>query len=315
MAVYKVPQDVEADDKLLGPFSFRQFVYLMIVGGCVLLAWFLSGIFIGFAFIPVPFILFFGALALPIKKDQPMETYLAAVVSFNLKPRKRLWIPDGRESIVEITVPKKVEVQRIKDLSQEEARKRLGYLADVVDSGGWAVKGVGVGTSLNDTVYADAVNTEDILDPDTTIASNIDNLMAANDQKYRDDIINNMRNGFGQTFSGAKIENIRASGDGLVEAPTIDKSLHSKKEDVTPVDTSTTEESSVVVQPVYIETVQQETSANGAVKEEVVREEVSPAILNLVKNSDDLTVETIAREANRLEQKEKEEEDVYISLR
>ena len=33
MAQYKVPQDVEADDKLIGPFSFRQFVYLLIAGG------------------------------------------------------------------------------------------------------------------------------------------------------------------------------------------------------------------------------------------------------------------------------------------
>ena len=28
MAQYKVPQDVEAEDKLIGPFSFRQFIYL-----------------------------------------------------------------------------------------------------------------------------------------------------------------------------------------------------------------------------------------------------------------------------------------------
>ena len=38
MAQYKVPQDVEADDKLLGPFNFRQFVYLMISGGLIALA-------------------------------------------------------------------------------------------------------------------------------------------------------------------------------------------------------------------------------------------------------------------------------------
>ena len=38
MAQYKVPQDVEADDKLIGPFSFRQFVYLLIAGGLVALA-------------------------------------------------------------------------------------------------------------------------------------------------------------------------------------------------------------------------------------------------------------------------------------
>ena len=30
MSVYKVPQDVEAEDKLLGPFSFKQFIFLMI---------------------------------------------------------------------------------------------------------------------------------------------------------------------------------------------------------------------------------------------------------------------------------------------
>ena len=38
MAQYKVPQDVEADDKLLGPFSFRQFVYLLVAGGLIALA-------------------------------------------------------------------------------------------------------------------------------------------------------------------------------------------------------------------------------------------------------------------------------------
>lgn len=38
MAQYKVPQDVEADDKLLGPFSFRQFIYLLIAGGMIALA-------------------------------------------------------------------------------------------------------------------------------------------------------------------------------------------------------------------------------------------------------------------------------------
>ena len=72
MATYKVPQDVEADDKLLGPFTFRQFVYLMIVLGMVMVAWALFQIFPLLAILPVPFMIFFGALALPLKKDQPM---------------------------------------------------------------------------------------------------------------------------------------------------------------------------------------------------------------------------------------------------
>ena len=42
MAVYKVPQDVEADDKLIGPFGFRQFIYLLMVAGLIALAWALA---------------------------------------------------------------------------------------------------------------------------------------------------------------------------------------------------------------------------------------------------------------------------------
>ena len=87
MATYKVPQDVEADDKLIGPFSFRQFIYLIIVAMAGALAWGLAQLFIGLAIIPLPVIVFFGALALPLRKDQPMEIYMAAIVSFYLKPR------------------------------------------------------------------------------------------------------------------------------------------------------------------------------------------------------------------------------------
>ena len=86
MASYKVPQDVEADDKLLGPFTFRQFIYLMIVFGMIVLAVALFQVFPLLAIIPIPIALFFIILALPIKKDQPMETYLAALLSFYIKP-------------------------------------------------------------------------------------------------------------------------------------------------------------------------------------------------------------------------------------
>ncbi len=63
MATYKVPQDVEADDKLLGPFSFRQFVYLIIVAASIGIAWILAQIFIGLIIIPMPFIIFFWRLS------------------------------------------------------------------------------------------------------------------------------------------------------------------------------------------------------------------------------------------------------------
>ena len=93
MAQYKVPQDVEADDKLIGPFSFRQFVYLLIAAGLIAVAVALFQVFPVLAILPVLPALFLAILALPLKKDQPMETYVAALLSYYLKPRTKIWRP------------------------------------------------------------------------------------------------------------------------------------------------------------------------------------------------------------------------------
>ncbi len=162
MAQYKVPQDVEADDKLLGPFTFRQFIYLIIAAGMIALSVALFQVFPLLVILPVPIILFFGALALPLKKDQPMETYLAAVVSFYLKPRNRFWEAGQPESTIQITAPKKVEVTRTKDLSQEEASHRLSFLAEIVDSEGHAIKGTT--GPIRDEVVAEASATPDMFE-------------------------------------------------------------------------------------------------------------------------------------------------------
>ena len=163
MAQYKVPQDVEADDKLIGPFSFRQFVYLLIAAGLIALTVGLFQLFPLLAIIPILPALFFVVLALPLKKDQPMETYLAAIVSYYLKPRTRLWTPGQKESTILITAPKIVEDVRTRDLSQEEATHRLSFLADIVDSEGYAIKGAS-NSSMREDLVAEANATSDMFE-------------------------------------------------------------------------------------------------------------------------------------------------------
>ena len=182
MAVYKVPQDVEADDKLIGPFSFRQFVYLIVVVLAGAMAWGLAQIFIGLAIIPLPIILLFGALALPLRKDQPMEIYLAAIVSFYVKPRKRLWDPDGIESTIQISAPKTVDAIQTKNLTQEDADQRFSYLANLVDSQGWAIRGAEAGmaqsTPLNTEAFLEAQGVQDVLDDSNNVGKSFDTMMA-----------------------------------------------------------------------------------------------------------------------------------------
>jgi len=164
MAQYKVPQDVEADDKLIGPFSFRQFIYIMIAFGLAVACFFLWQIFPLLIIIPIPIIVLLGILALPIKKDQPMETYLSAVVDFYTKPQKRYWMPGQVENSITITAPKKAEADRTKGLSQEEVSRRLSFLSDVVDTEGRSIHN----SNLRDDVAAEADAATDIFETSET---------------------------------------------------------------------------------------------------------------------------------------------------
>ena len=190
MAQYKVPQDVEADDKLLGPFSFRQFVYLLICGGLIALGVGLFQIFPVLAIIPLPFVLFFAALALPLKKDQPMETYLAAIVSYYLKPHTRLWTPGQRDSTIEITVPKKVEESRARDITGEEATHRLSFLANIVDTEGYAIKDATM-TPVREELLVEANTATDMFE--TAHFNNLETTIARDENERHAEVVKEMR--------------------------------------------------------------------------------------------------------------------------
>ena len=190
MATYKVPQDVEAEDRLLGPFTFRQFVYLLIAAIAGALAAALFQIFPLLALLPAPVIFFFLVLALPLKKDQPMETFLAAIVSFYMKPNKRFWRPGQGETTIQITAPKIVEKSRTRDLSEEEASHRLSFLSNLIDSEGYAIRG-NHNTNFTENFIADATDVNDFMDDSQN--QNLINLMQKEKVARHAEIINQMK--------------------------------------------------------------------------------------------------------------------------
>lgn len=305
MSVYKVPQDVEAEDKLLGPFSFRQFVFLIIAVIGIAIAYGLSTILLPLAIIPVPIILFFGALALPLKKDQPMEVYLAAVISFMLKPKKRLWQPDGIERLVEVIAPKVEEKNYGNNYDQAEVQRRLSYLANLVDSQGWSIRGV---NNPNSSMRADLFNegqaANDILDENSTTAQNINHLINQSDVRRRQEVIQKMQTG--QSATPPPVQPPQPSQpDNPAPAtplqmnpyPTMRQSI------LNPISRQSATSTSTPIQT------QPTTTPQSSVNE------VSPAIIELANNHD-LSIETIAREANRIQQENKlSDEEVVISLR
>jgi hypothetical protein len=140
MSQYKVPQDVEAEDKLLGPLTLKQFIYAIVT---ILLGYvaFLLGKTNILLMLPfVPPIALFGFMAAPFTRDQPTDVYLGARLRFLFKPRKRVWDQSGMEELVKITVPKKLVHQYTNNLNAGEVRSRLEILASTIDSRGWATK-------------------------------------------------------------------------------------------------------------------------------------------------------------------------------
>ena len=300
MSVYKVPQDVEAEDKLLGPFSFRQFVFLIIAVIGIAIAYGLSTILLPLAIIPVPIILFFGALALPLQKDQPMEVYLAAVISFMLKPKKRLWQPDGIERLVEVIAPKVEEKTYGNNYDQAEVQRRLSYLANLVDSQGWSIRGV---NNPNSSMRADLFNegqaANDILDENSATAQNINHLINQSDVRRRQEVIQKMQTGQSATpppMQSSQPDNpTPTTSIQMNPYPTMRQSV------LNPVSERPAASAPTQTRP----TTTPQTSVN----------EVPPAIIELANNRD-LSIETIAREANRIQQENKlSDEEVVISLR
>lgn len=317
MASYKVAQDVEADDKLIGPFSFRQFIYLIIVAMSGAIAWGLWQLFPPLAVLPLPIIIFFGALALPLRKDQPMETYLAAILSFYLKPKKRMWQPDGVQSLVEITSPKNLEENRTKGLTENEAERRLSYLAAIADTQGWSIRNASMPTnnsSMVSDVYNEASSAPDLLDEMGGVARSLDTMISRADAERRQHMIEQMHAPTAPQPSTPAATPIPSSADPHLEFNPYPNSM--RQTVVSPISEQLSTNSKpaprsqqTTTQPIPDHTtVTQSKSTSETV--------VSPDIINLANNSHHLSIETLAHEAKRIEKRNKlDDGEVVISLR
>lgn len=133
---YKVPQNVDIEDKVIAGLTLRQFMFLMVAGGLVLMLRYVLVGSIGFLFIPVAIIVggFGVALAFVKINDRPFEIFLVSAARTLLKPNKRVWAKDVEIEAPHPEVKKAAEVQKKRSLG--EAKSDLERLATIVDSGG-----------------------------------------------------------------------------------------------------------------------------------------------------------------------------------
>lgn len=311
MAVYKVIQDIEAEDKLLGPLSLKGFVYAAISAVSIFIS-----VRIGISGAPslikgviilmcVPPALLFGVLASPLGREQPTEVWLLSRVRFMLKARIRKWDQSGTKQLVTITAPKKIQQQLTKNFSKMEVSSRLQALANTLDSRGWAIKNQAL--NVDPTILAQEVEENN---DRLASATNLTQVAPEIDIKPEDDILDEQNNEKAQNMEfkmreaeeqrkaqlQAQLEAARAAAQEAVRtapkappapAPKVDTSVNDEQQLLEHIHQ---EQNELRLHPPKI--------IKGATRDEVMTEAAPNAKLELANFGEDISVATIARMAN-----------------
>lgn len=334
MATYKVIQDIEAEDTIIGWMTPRQAIYaaIVIVSGFI---WFMmaaNGLWwLGLIFLP--HIILFTVLAGPFVHDQPSEVWLLAKIQFFLKPRRRIWDQSGLKELVKITVPKKIERQLTDGLSQMEVKSRLQALANTIDSRGWAVK------NINTNLYAQpsyALAGSDRLIDTSTLPREVPSF----DVQASDDILDATSNPTAQNLRTMVTQSAQAHRQQLMQqmqqqaqvqaqspAATADYWFMNQntQKPIEPIQSATPTKSDEEILKASMSAMPQQATVHSNLRViEPLKPEAptiqqatpQPAVVSQLAQNNDLNIATIARQANLSQQpKPLDDNEVVVSLR
>ena len=115
---FKVPQYIDVEDKIFGPFTFRQFAYMVGGAGLCYVSWNLLPGYLAF-----PAVIFFGgsagALAFIKINEKPLINILEFWFGYTFKKKLYLWKKDEQKKI---------------EKKEEEDKKVQNYLPRISES-------------------------------------------------------------------------------------------------------------------------------------------------------------------------------------
>ena len=339
MATYKLIQDIEAEDKILGPLTLRQFVFALITAFLLYINFIVltKGVpFLLVLFLPPA--LLTGFFAFPFGGDQPTEVWALAKIRFLFKPRLRIWNQSGVKNLVTITVPKKVVHVYTDGLSQTEVKSRLKILAETIDSRGWAIKNVNTNSFVAGPVNADSSDrlldigaapqavpddpllaSDDILDErNNPIARQFDNMINQSSQAHRQALVEEMNSQAGPVVTNADVPwfmpptaapPVPVAGTETPDEVALAAQLHARNA-TRPAAYANLR----TIQPLGSQRAPAPPAQPAAAAvTPTVATPPDPAVLALA-NNDDLNVATIAREAHKAKTGEQHPGEVIIPL-
>lgn len=94
---YEVPQFIDVEDKIFGPFTWKQFLYLTGGFGGALILFFVTPFFI-FLMTSIPLVVLSAALAFYPVNQRPFAHFLESVFTYFSRSRLYLWKKEEKKA-------------------------------------------------------------------------------------------------------------------------------------------------------------------------------------------------------------------------
>jgi len=142
---FKIPQNVQIEDKIVGPLTFKQLITVGIGGGFAYLIYLnLADKYFAEVWLPPVAIITLITLAFTFVKPLGVtfSHYILLLIEFWMKPRKKMWVKGGGDVYVSVftnmsTKPTKVEKKAAKKHKRDRSKlKDLNELSSILDNHG-----------------------------------------------------------------------------------------------------------------------------------------------------------------------------------
>ncbi len=133
---YNVPQFIDIEDRIVGPLTAKQLLWLFAMGGVLLVMWAMIDNKAYFFLFGIPVALLFLALAFYRPYGQPLSKFIGAAFLFVVKPKVYLWKREvGAKKVSPKKLANKNEIDKKISVNKKDVKKEdLQKLAKILDS-------------------------------------------------------------------------------------------------------------------------------------------------------------------------------------
>jgi hypothetical protein len=132
---YSVPQFIDVQDKIIGPLTVRQFLYILGGVGALFVIWVVAPSIEVFLVPAIPVLGFFAALAFAKVNGRPFTVFLFSMVQYTIRPRVRLWRREFEVSDVRTDVHHRAPRKKATEVvGRHVSQSSLHQLAQLLDN-------------------------------------------------------------------------------------------------------------------------------------------------------------------------------------